>query len=88
LIRFEQESETFGGSLEKTQFERFYQTLKKIQVSSNESSELCAQHWDDLLTYFKKITQNTSDYFAYLRSEDASEHMKSDAFLLYKDQFT
>ncbi|GLB61452.1 TIGR02677 family protein [Cytobacillus sp. NCCP-133] len=88
LIRFEQDSETFGGSLEKTQFERFYQTLKNIQDSSAETPELCAQHWDDLLTYFKKITQNTSDYFAYLRSEDASEHMKTDAFLLYKDQFT
>lgn len=88
LIQFEQDSETFGGSLEKTQFERLYQTLKSIQGSINEAPEECAQHWDDLLTYFKKITQNTSDYFAYLRSEDASEQMKSDGFLLYKDQFT
>lgn len=88
LIHFEQESETFGGSLEKTQFERLYQGLERIKGSTEESPEECAQHWDDLLTYFKKITQNTSDYFAYLRSEEASEQMKSEAFLLYKDQFT
>ncbi|GEN34653.1 TIGR02677 family protein [Aneurinibacillus danicus] len=88
LIQFEQDSDTFGGSLEKTQFERIYQTLKRIQGSINDMPEVCAQHWDDLLTYFKKITQNTSDYFAYLRSEDASEQIKSEAFLLYKDQFT
>lgn len=88
LIQFEQDSETFGGSLEKTQFERLYQTLEKMKGSADESPEECAQYWDDLLTYFKKITQNTSDYFAYLRSEDASEQLKSEAFLLYKDQFT
>jgi uncharacterized protein (TIGR02677 family) len=88
LIRFEQDSDTFGGSLEKTQFERLFQTLKRIQGSHHDTPEVCAQHWDDLLTYFKKITQNTSDYFAYLRSEDASEQIKSEAFLLYKDQFT
>lgn len=88
LIQFEQDSETFGGSLEKTQFERLHQALEKIKGSKEESPEECAQYWDDLLTYFKKITQNTSDYFAYLRSEDASEQMKSEAFLLYKDQFT
>lgn len=88
LIRFERQSEQFGGSLEKTQFERMYQTLQQIKDSTDESPENCAQLWDDLLTYFKKITQNTSDYFAYLRSEDASEQMKSEAFFVYKDQFT
>lgn len=88
LIQFEHQSEQFGGSLEKTHFERMYQTLQQIKQSSGESAESCAQLWDDLLTYFKKITQNTSDYFAYLRSEDASEQMKSEAFFLYKDQFT
>ncbi|MFD0961678.1 TIGR02677 family protein [Paenibacillus chungangensis] len=88
LIQFEHQSEQFGGSLEKTHFERMYQTLQGIKQSAGESAEGCAQLWDDLLTYFKKITQNTSDYFAYLRSEDASEQMKSEAFFLYKDQFT
>lgn len=88
LIQFEHQADHFGGSLEKTQFERMYQTLQHIHDASDESPEVCAQHWDDLITYFRKITQNTSDYFAYLRSEDASEQMRSEAFFLYKDQFT
>lgn len=88
LIQFEHQSDQFGGSLEKSHFERMYQALVGIQQASGESAEHCAQLWDDVLTYFKKITQNTSDYFAYLRSEDASEQMKSEAFYLYKDQFT
>ncbi|MBO2945207.1 TIGR02677 family protein [Paenibacillus sp. F411] len=88
LIQFEHQSDQFGGSLEKSHFERMYQTLLSIKKATQESAEQCAQLWDDVLTYFKKITQNTSDYFAYLRSEDASEQMKSEAFFLYKDQFT
>lgn len=88
LIRFEHQSEQFGGSLEKSQFERMYQILQQIKDSTDQSPEHCAQLWDDLFTYFKKTSQNTSDYFAYLRSEDASEHMKSEAFFVYKDQFT
>ncbi|WP_059103514.1 TIGR02677 family protein [Shouchella shacheensis] len=87
LVQFETNSEQFSGSLEKTQFERFYEILEKISGEEKRAEE-SAQLWDDLLTYFKKITQNTSDYFAYLRSEDATEQMKSDAFFHYKDQFT
>lgn len=87
LIQFEENSEQFSGSLEKTQFERFFDILTKVSGERKSAAE-SAQLWDDLLTYFKKITQNTSDYFAYLRSEDATEQMKSEAFYLYKDQFT
>lgn len=88
LVNFEQAGDTFGGSLEKTQFERLYQSLQKMADSKNDNEEICAQYWDDVLTYFNKIRQNTSDYFAYLLSEDANEQMKSEAFLTYKDQFT
>lgn len=88
LVNFEQAGDTFGGSLEKTQFERLYQSLEKVAGSSNDSDEICAQHWDDVITYFNKIRQNTSDYFAYLLSEGANEQMKSETFLAYKDQFT
>lgn len=88
LLQFEQTGDTFGGSLEKTQFERLFQSLEKIANATNDSDEACAQLWDDVITYFRKITQHTSDYFAYLRSEDANEQMKSEAFLVYKDKFT
>jgi len=88
LMQFEQSGDTFGGSLEKTQFEKLYQALTKLNTYSSASSEESASYWDDILTHFKKIRQNTSDYFAYIRSEDANERMKSESFLLYKDQFT
>lgn len=88
LMQFEQSGDTFGGSLEKTQFEKLYQSLTKINIQTESSPEQCSSYWDDILTHFKKIRQNTSDYFAYIRSEDANERMKSESFLLYKDQFT
>ncbi|HSO59022.1 MAG TPA: TIGR02677 family protein [Paenisporosarcina sp.] len=88
LMQFEQSGDTFGGSLEKTQFEKLYKALSKLKTHADASPEDCASYWDDILTHFKKIGQNTSDYFAYIRSEDANERMKSESFLLYKDQFT
>jgi len=92
LMRFEQDSETFKGSLERNQFERFAQVIRKIRqiitAPAHNAPEEAHQVWDDIVTYFKKITQNTSDYFAYLRNENATEYMQSEAFLLYKDRFT
>lgn len=88
LVQFELSGDTFGGSLEKTQFEKLYKALTKLNTLENTTSEECASYWDDIVTHFKKIQQNTSDYFAYINSEDANERMKSESFLLYKDQFT
>lgn len=92
LVNLEGSGETFGGSLERTQFERLYQSLQKIESIASgkvkESNEECAQLWKDLTTYFRQINQNTSDYMAYLNSEEVEEQMQSEAFLVYKDQFT
>ncbi|MDG5789884.1 TIGR02677 family protein [Evansella sp. AB-P1] len=92
LIQLESVGETFGGSLEKKQFERLYQVLLRVegvvQQQTKESDEECAQIWKDVLTYFRQITQNTSDYIAYINSEEVEERMQTEAFLIYKDQFT
>ncbi|GAA0287787.1 uncharacterized protein (TIGR02677 family) [Gracilibacillus halotolerans] len=92
LIILEGMGETFGGSLERTQFERLYQALLKIEQIAlgnlHESNEESAQVWEDVLTYFRQITQNTSDYIAYINSEDVEDRMQTEAFLVYKDQFT
>lgn len=92
LTELEGIGETFGGSLEQTQFERLYATLLKIeQITSKEKMEKdeeCAQIWEDVLTYFRQITQNTSDYIAYINSEEVEEQMQTEAFLVYKEQFT
>ena len=45
-------------------------------------------NWDDVFNYFRSIVQNTSDYIAYINSEQVEERMKTEAFLAYKDQFT
>lgn len=92
LMGLENAGETFGGSLEKTQFERLYQSLLKIRKivieNQQEDDEECAQVWEDVLSYFRQITQNTSDYIAYINSEEVEERMQTEAFLVYKDQFT
>ncbi|UOQ83565.1 TIGR02677 family protein [Gracilibacillus salinarum] len=92
LLELEGIGETFGGSLERTQFERLYEALVKIeQIASGkrkEKREESAQIWEDVLLYFRQITQNTSDYIAYINSEDVEERMQTEAFLVYKDQFT
>lgn len=92
LMQLETMGENFGGSLERTQFERLYQVLVKIagMVRQNqaETDEECAQVWEDAMTYFRQITQNTSDYIAYIHSEEVADRMKTEAFLIYKDQFT
>lgn len=88
MIQLEQLGDSFGGSLEKTQFERLYQVLEKIGQAGGQSDEECAQLWDDAMDYFRKITQNTSDYMAYIHSEKVIDKMKTEAFLVYKDRFT
>ncbi|QDI90847.1 TIGR02677 family protein [Salicibibacter halophilus] len=92
MQRMEQQGDQFGGSLERSQFERLYQVLYRIDEvvhsEKKETDEECAQLWDDVMMYIRQITQNTSDYFAYIDSEDTNERMQTDAFLLYKDQFT
>ncbi|WP_215144575.1 TIGR02677 family protein [Exiguobacterium qingdaonense] len=88
MIQLEQLGDSFGGSLEKTQFERLYQVLEKIGQISDQTDAECAQLWDDAMEYFRKITQNTSDYIAYIHSEKVIEKMKTEEFLVYKDRFT
>ena len=91
LVEMEADGETFGGSLEKKEFERLYQTLYELEKLLKQSSlpdrDECAQIWNDLFTYFRSIKQNTSDYIAHINSEEAEERMQTEAFLVFKDQF-
>jgi uncharacterized protein (TIGR02677 family) len=94
LERLERMGDRFGGSLERTQFDRLYDSLQRLERIVSVKGELkekdgeCAQLWDDIFGYFRAIVQNTSDYIAYLNSEQVEERMKTDAFLAYKDKFT
>lgn len=93
LQEMEKGGETFGGSLEKKEFERLYQALFEVEKLIGKNSPLpspdeCAQIWNDVFTYFRSITKNTSDYIAHINSEEAEERMQTEAFLVFKDQFT
>lgn len=92
LQEMEKGGETFGGSLEKKEFERLYHALYKVETllknSHLPSPDECAQIWNDVFTYFRSITKNTSDYIAHINSEEAEERMQTEAFLVFKDQFT
>ncbi|KHF28215.1 MULTISPECIES: TIGR02677 family protein [Anoxybacillus] len=93
MIRtLEQLGETFGGSLEKTRFDRLYASLVRMEsIIDNgfgEKREEMNQVWEETFDYFKKIIQNSADYIAYLNGENMEERMMSDSFLAYKEQFT
>ncbi|OSX54557.1 TIGR02677 family protein [Anoxybacillus ayderensis] len=93
MIRtLEQLGDTFGGSLEKTRFDRLYASLVRIESiihnGFGEKREEMNQVWEETFDYFKKIIQNSADYIAYLNGENMEERMMSDSFLAYKEQFT
>ncbi|MBD1379521.1 TIGR02677 family protein [Metabacillus arenae] len=84
--------DSFGGSLERTLFERLYETLRKcntlITQTQEPSDEEVFRVWEDVFDYFRKLIQNSADYIAYINSENIEERMMTEAFLAYKDAFT
>jgi uncharacterized protein (TIGR02677 family) len=95
LQQLEKLGDTFQGSLERTQFDRLLQAIIKLQASQSanlapnkQSAEELAQVWEDLFSYFRNIRRNTADYIAYINSEKTEEQMQTEAFLIYKNQFT
>lgn len=92
LLDMEKGGEIFGGSLEKKEFERLYQALveieKIVKKDTLPAADECSQAWNDVFTYFQSITKNTADYIAHINSEQAEERMQTEAFLVFKDQFT
>lgn len=84
--------ESFGGSLEKSQFDRLLESVNKLdhelKSGLSESPETYMLLWEDLLHYFRTIRTSTADYIAYINSEQTDQRMQSEAFLVYKSQFT
>lgn len=85
---------SFGGSLEKTLFDRLYETIHKIQtvIAHNQLHQMpldeLFRNWEDVFDYYKKMVQNSADYIAYVSSGNMEEKMQTESFLLYKDAFT
>lgn len=90
LVELERKvDDTFQGSLEKTQFDRLFTALLKlVQMGEEVSPEEATRIWEDVLQYFKLIRTSTADYIAYINSEKTDQRMQTEAFLVYKNQFT
>ena len=87
----EEKGDSFGGSLERTQFDRLLAALMKFTdqqaVLAMAPEELYAA-WDDVYENFRRLTENAADYLAYLGSEQVEELMQTEAMLAYKDHLT
>ncbi len=87
----EQKGDSFGGSLEKTLFDRLLEGLIKIS-SSTAVQEFTPEEinviWEDIYDNFRKLTENATDYLAHLESDKVEEMMMTEAFLVYKDAIT
>lgn len=79
--------DTFKGSLERSQFERLLEALLKLEQPPK-TADACMALWEDILQYFKTIRISTADYIAYINSEKTDQRMQTEAFLIYKAQFT
>lgn len=88
--RLENIGDSFGGSLEKTRFERLYDRLiafvNSPQVQTYPEEELY-QDWEEILDLFNKIWQNATDYTASLEGESIKDLTETESFLIYKDTF-
>lgn len=84
--------DTFQGSLERSQFDRLLQSLSTLQKEMEDglpkSNEECMRIWEDVFRYFQTIRTSTADYIAYINSEQTDQRMQTEAFLVYKNQFT
>jgi uncharacterized protein (TIGR02677 family) len=84
--------DTFQGSLERSQFDRLLQALiglqKEIEEGLTKNAEEYMRIWEDVFRYFQTIRTSTADYIAYINSEQTDQRMQTEAFLVYKNQFT
>lgn len=86
------QDDSFQGSLERSQFERLLHVLinlqKELERGLPNKPEEDMRLWEDILHYFQTIRTSTADYIAYINSEQTDQRMQTEAFLVYKNQFT
>lgn len=75
-----------GASLEPSLLERIKEQLFLMEeVAQNSEDKEVYVWWDNLQNDFKRLNQNYQDYMKSLNSARADELMKSEEFLVYKD---
>lgn len=92
LVQLEKIGDSFQGSLERSQFERLLGSIadlqKELDCQLPETNEEYMRLWEDILRFFQSIRTSTADYIAYINSEQTDQRMQTEAFLVYKNQFT
>ncbi len=102
VLSLENLGDGFGGSLERTLFDRLLQNLLKLTarqqtMASGAETQYAAFQltgeelnllWQDVYSDFRKLTENATDYLAHLHSEKVEEKMLTEAFLVYKEALT
>ncbi len=91
LVTLEEKGDTFGGSLEKTQFDRLQGALA-LFTNADKTTAMTPEElfmaWEDVYDNFRKLAENATDYLAYLGSEKVEEIMQTEAILAYKEHLT
>ncbi|MFX0558865.1 TIGR02677 family protein [Tepidibacillus infernus] len=94
--------DSFGGSLEKTLFDRLLESLYQLTAYHENpfhkgkreydvdklDNEALYRLWEDMFDQFRKMAENATDYIAYLKSEKVEEVMMTETFLAFKDALT
>lgn len=89
VAHLEQMGTTYGGSLERTQFDRLLAALNHFVTADGSlvGEELMAR-WTDLFASFRRLTENATDYLAHLYSQQTETDIDTVAFLEYKDSLS
>lgn len=77
----------FSGSLESSQFENLLEALQELTHPPT-TPAMCMKIWVNIIDCFEKIRKSTAGYIAYITSEKTEQRMQTEAFLVYKAQFT
>lgn len=102
VLKLEQLGDSFGGSLERSLFDRLLTTLtrlttfehspfhgnQRLYTIEKESNESIHQTWEEMYEQFRKLTENATDYLAHLESEKVEEMMMTESFFIYKERLT
>ena len=75
-----------GASLEPTLLERLYQQLLAFPAILNEDAQKVSSWWRGIDNDFVRLNRNYQDYVRTLNSHKAEEMMRSEQFLIFKDQ--
>ncbi|MCB5951109.1 TIGR02677 family protein [Enterococcus sp. BWT-B8] len=87
LVKVSKLKESTRGELDKNRFVQLLDALTELKnISEGDGLEL-ARTWEKVREIFMKIQKDTSDYIGYINSNEIDSQIKTESFLLYKDQF-